>query len=460
MSTLKLLLAEIRYRKVNFVLSLLAITMAVTLFVAGPVLVDGYGRDTDAELERLERRVEESHERVTESEKKAAQELAELQDETRQAMVEMGFNLSIVQRDTDMVDFLATGLPSVEMPQEYIDRLASDPSLTMVTHLVATLRSKITWEGREVRLDGYLPEVPQSHKPQTAFAKRWGHQRRPMGYEIAPGTVLLGHALGEGRQEGETIEVLGREFKIERILPEKGSKEDATIAMHLSDAQELLDKPDRINQILALECRCTAADLPKVRKQLADILPDTFVVRDASKADARAKQRAMVKQKHDTIVAQHKRDLQKRQQDLEETRSRRAKIQQSMEALATVITTLVVLAAAIWVGLLALANVRERRTEIGLLRALGKGSAMIASLFLGKAVLLGFLGAGVGFSLGIWAAELLGIHTLGVASEYFSVRYDVLLAAMVGAPLLSAMASYLPTLSALMQDPAVVLRDH
>ena len=40
----------------------------------------------------------------------------------------------------------------------------------------------------------------------------------------------------------------------------------------------------------------------------------------------------------------------------------------------------VVLAAAVWVGLLALVNVRERITEIGVFRALGKSSARIASL--------------------------------------------------------------------------------
>jgi len=149
MSTLKLLLAEIRYRKVNFVLSLLAVTIAVALFVAGPVLVDGYGRETHAELARLEARVAESQARVTESEKKAAAELAQLEDQTRQVMRDMGFNLSIVHRDADIIDFLSTGISTVDMPEEYVARLAKDPSLTMVTHLVGTLRAEVEWEGRD-----------------------------------------------------------------------------------------------------------------------------------------------------------------------------------------------------------------------------------------------------------------------------------------------------------------------
>jgi len=50
-----------------------------------------------------------------------------------------------------------------------------------------------------------------------------------------------------------------------------------------------------------------------------------------------------------------------------------------------------VLAAAVWVGLLMLANVRERRIEIGILRALGKTSGMIAALFLGEMAVRPFL---------------------------------------------------------------------
>lgn len=474
MSTLKLLLAEIRYRKVNFVLSLLAVTVAVALFVAGPVLVDGYGRETHAELARLEARVAESQARVTESEKQAAAELAQLEDQTRQVMRDMGFNLSIVHRDADIVDFLSTGLSTVDMPVEYVARLAKHPSVTLVTHLVGVLRAEIEWDGRRVRLDGYLPEIPESHKAVTEFAKRWGQQRTPMGYDIKPGTVFLGDALGKGRKEGETIEVLGKQFKIAKILPEKGSKEDATLAMHLGDAQTLLEKPDRINQILALECRCAEADLPLIRKQLADALVDddgqpvTYVVRDVSKAVARARQRAAVKEKVQTIVARQKRDLQQRRKDLEETTARRTQMQDSMEMLTVGITTLVVLAAAVWVGLLALVNVRERITEIGVFRALGKSSVRIASLFLGKAVLLGLagailgflLGTAVGFVLGSPATEWVGFQPLYAAADHFQFPSQMLLFALIGAPLLSAVASYLPTLSAITQDPAVVLRDH
>jgi len=277
-----------------------------------------------------------------------------------------------------------------------------------------------------------VPETQQPHRATAKFAKR--RQKKPMGYDVAPGTVHLGHELGIGREAGETIDVLGGPFQIAKIAPEQGSKEDITIKMHLEDAQTLLEKPGRINQILALGCQCFGAQLPKIRKELAAVLPETRITEFRSIAVARAEQR--------DLVAQNRTDEQHR-----------------VELLAAVITPLVVLACAIWVGLLALANVYQRRTEIGILRALGKGSTTIAALFLGKAVLLGLIGALIGGALGVGLGRWLGTTVLEVTTDHFQQNYGVLLVALFGAPLLSAVASYLPTLSALLQDPAVVLRD-
>jgi len=180
MNLLKILLAEIGYRKLNFLLSLIAVVVAVAMFVAGPVLINAYHDQTDEQLFKLD-------------------------DETRKLMLGMGFNLLIVHRDTDMADFWAADFATHDMPQEYIDRLAADGRLTLVTHLVATLKSKIDWENRKVLLVGHLQETPQPHRAQTAFAKKQQAQqkkKKPMGYDIAPGTVQLGHELGIGREVG------------------------------------------------------------------------------------------------------------------------------------------------------------------------------------------------------------------------------------------------------------------
>ena len=461
MSVLRILFAEIRYRRTNFALSALAVAIAVTLFVAGPMLVEGYQRETQAQVAKSEALVAKNWQKVVEMENKirgveasTAAELAQLEKQTTRLMRDMGFNLMIVHRDTDMSDFWAADFAAQDMPQEYVDRLATDSRLTLVTHLVATLQARIEWEKRKILLVGYLPEATQSHM----------RQKSPMGYNVEPGTVLLGYELAADRKAGETIEVLGKPLRVARILPEQGSKEDITIAMHLSDAQSLLEKPGRVNQIMALGCHCAESSLPGIRKQLAEVLPDTRITEFRSIALARAEQRDLVAANQAKIIGDMRANLAERQKDLAQQEAimadlaaSRARIQRVMETLAQVITPLVVLAAAIWVGMLTLANVRERRTEIGLLRALGKSSAVIAALFLGKAVLLGLLGAVVGAGLGMGIGQWFGLHALEVAAS--DIRYDLLAAALLGAPLLAMLASYLPTLSALMQDPAVVLKD-
>lgn len=421
MQTIKILLAEIRYRKLNFILSLLAITIAVTLFVAGPVLVDGYARQTQV--------------LIADAEQSTSDELAALEKRTRRLMRDIGFNLMFVHRDTNMTDFWASDFAAADMPQEYLDRLVADERLAMVKHLVATLQQKIEWQGRKVLLVGYLPEATRSH----------ARAKSPMGYNVKPGTVLLGHELGGGKKAGDEIEVLGKKFKIEKILPEQGSKEDITIALHLADAQEVLKKPRRINQILALGCRCAEASLPDIREKLSAVLPEARITEFRTRALARAEQRDLVERKQKQIMA-----------DMADSR---AAVQSTMQSLAEVTTPIVVIACAIWIGLLTLSNVHNRRAEVGLLRALGKQSPQIAALFLAKSLLLGLLGASIGFVFGSGLAQLLGTRVLGVEPSLFAVHYDILLAALVGAPLLAMASAYLPTLVALRQDPAVALRD-
>ena len=434
----KLLFAEIRYRKVNFLLGLLAVTAAATLFVAGPVLIDGYSSETEDDLARMEQDTK----KVTDA---MDEQMAQMENETRKLMRNIGFNLVIVHQDTDMSDFWADDFADKDMPEEYVERLAAAPELEHVRHLVATLKQRIKWRDRRVLLSGWLRETPQTHLTV---------QKKPMGYNIPTGQVYLGYELWKTNdlKAGDEVEVGEHTFQVGKVFPEKGSKEDITIAMNLADAQKVLDKPERINQILALGCQCDEERLPTIRAELESVLKDTKITEYQSIAQARSEQRALVGVKRKEIQKQA-------DQQRAELAAHRQSVQGKMESLATVVTPLVVAACALWIGLLALSNVRERVREIGLLRALGKGSLQIAGLFLDRAVLLGLIGGGLGFLAGSLVAQQVGVRMFEVGADNFSPAYHVLLWSMIGAPLVCAVASYLPTLRAIVQDPAVVLRD-
>lgn len=466
MSPLRLLIAEILYRKANFLLAALAVAIAAALFIAAPTVVDGYRRQTAALIDQWQAKVDELETQVGQMkagiervEDETRVKLDRLEKQTRRVMRDLGFNLMITHEKADMSDFWSTDFAAADMPQEYVDRLAKDPRLTAVTHLVATLQARLPWEKRNVLVVGYLPETPQASSGEKS----------PMGLVVPKGKAVLGWELAGGRKPGDTIELEGpggvRKYQVQKILPERGSKDDITIALHLSDAQDLLAKPGRINQIMALSCQCEGPRLATIRQQLADVLPGTRITEFNSLAVARAEQRALVEGQQKAIVASMRTNLEQRQQLLAERRGvladlevSRARVARIVELLAAVLTPLVVVTAAVWVGLQALGNVRQRRSEIGLLRAVGKGSGTIATLFLGKAVLLGALGAILGTAAGVTLAQWLGRAVLEI-DPAGGPRWELLAAALLGAPLLAALASYLPTLWAMTQDPAVALRE-
>ena len=86
------------------------------------------------------------------------------------------------------------------------------------------------------------------------------------------------------------------------------------------------------------------------------------------------------------------------------------------------------------------------------LRALGVGSASILAMFLGKAAVIGVLGAACGLALGLLVGTLPNEASLPQVVDPASAA-----AVLLGAPLLAALASWLPSMAASQQDPAAVL---
>ncbi|HPO10167.1 MAG TPA: ABC transporter permease, partial [bacterium] len=120
---------------------------------------------------------------------------------------------------------------------------------------------------------------------------------------------------------------------------------------------------------------------------------------------------------------------------------------------------LVLVGCAIWIGALAFLNVRERRFEVGVLRALGYGSFRIAALFLGKAVIIGLIGAAIGFLLGTGFALIFGPEIFKVTAKAIRPIYFLLNWSLLIAPAFAALSSFIPTVIAVTQDPAITLRE-
>ena len=378
---LHLIVKEIIHRKFNFILGAAAIVTAVALFVSFFTTSEASKRETI----RLTR--------------------------------DMGFNLRIIPKETDMDQFWTSGFSQRTMPEEYVTRFMSYKDFSYA-HLTATLQNKLRWRDKDVILTGISAELEPSGKKKSSMA-----------FIIKPGTVTVGYELASslGLARGEQIDILGKQFTVDKTLSESGSDDDIRIYAQLKDVQEMLDLQGQINEIKALNCLCLTSEdedpLVILRRQLDQILPDAKVIMNRTIAIARERQRLM------------------------------------LEKYFAFIMPFVVVVCAAWIGTLAMANVRERKQEIGILRAIGYSGGKIAGLFLGKAFSLGILGAVLGFAIGTVLSLIYGAEIFKVTAKMVNPIYELLGWSLIAAPFFAVISTFIPTMIAVTQDPALTLRE-
>lgn len=335
--------------------------------------------------------------------------------QTRVLQRDLGLNVLVLSAEEDLDRYWTLGHAEHSLPAAYVERLAEQD---VANRLVPLLRKRVEWMGAPAVLVGIAPEI----------FKRGQSQKRVFGREVEPGTLVVGGALARARglSEGQAVPFMGERFEVATVLGEAGRAEDAWVFAALPDAQRLLGMEGRINEIQAIECHCSEEvldPLAHLRAQLEPLLPGTQVVRRRELADARREQRLAAERYLGTAVPA------------------------------------AILICAFLVAVLAAQNARERRSEVGLLRALGYGGRTLGGLLLGRLLLLGFLGALVGVALGRAGAHVLGASVYPVAKSSLALDPWLALACAVGAPLFAALAGLVPTAIAATEDPARVLAE-
>src|ERR1700730_549732 len=126
-----------------------------------------------------------------------------------------------------------------------------------------------------------------------------------------------------------------------------------------------------------------------------------------------------------------------------------------VQTLLWLVTFAALLAAALAVGASSAASVIERRTEIGLMKALGAGAGMVGFLLAAEQLLLALVGGGLVYVLGILLARLVGQRIFGAAPEFSFL----VLAVIVGlAAIVTLLGSAIPLRRASRYEPAPILR--
>jgi len=431
MTISRLVVKEILHRKLNFGLGLLSVAVAVGSLAGSLTLVRLHDARTQSILEQ--KRVE------------TQEKMRVLEDDVTKAMQKLGFNIVILPKDQNLSDWYADDYGAKYMPEEYLALLEQSEIVT-IEHIVPRLRQKVKWP--ETKWAVIL--VGTSDKAVNPALNT--HE---LTLEAVPrGKIVLGYEVqqGLGLNAGDRIRFMGSEFVVHKCHKELGTEDDMTIWVNLREAQELLNKKGLINEILAFECRSAWADLPKVRAEIARILPDTHVVEKAS--DVLAKIHAYVKVEDEGKAA------------IERERKNMAQLRVTRTHFARILVSLVMVICVVWVALLAVGNVRGRRTEIGILRTLGFRSRQILYIFLSRAIIIGLVGGILGFLAGgflgsNWAEPVAeGPRLAGTQSRYeWMFNFNLLGLAIFVAVAITVAASWIPAILAARQDPAVALQE-
>jgi len=406
----RLIWLEILHRKLSFAQALAALVVAVAVSVSTVTLVRGHQLKTEAHV-------------------------AQLNDEIRKITKNMGFNIDIMPKEVNLVNLYANDFGEATMPYELVQRLADSRDIEAINHLRPSLIRKVNWTeyDRDVILMGVAAVVPWTHRKNPKI---------PLEPAVPEGKIIVGAVLAGqlGLQAGREVEFRGEKLTVEKVHSPRGSSDDITVWIDLPKAQEVLQLPNRINMIQALECNCASIDrLGEVREEIAGVLGgDVQVIERASIALARAEAREKVKAQGVASLSQ-------------------------MQKHASLQTVLLAVAVSAIIALLMFINVSQRRYEIGILRAIGTSTRQIMLLLVGKALLLGLVGAMVGcaagFAMGLRSATVMATETRIelTASDLFMPELFVVV--VVATTLLTALASWIPAVMAAAQDPAYVLSE-
>jgi|HubBroStandDraft_2_1064218.scaffolds.fasta_scaffold01015_7 putative ABC transport system permease protein len=337
----------------------------------------------------------------------------------------------------------------------YGDGQRSDPELQIP--LIGT------WAANRVPLpDGgvFVTGIAKTN-PWFHVAGKWfsdeGHLERvempPMGHSYlpAPPECVVGEKLAARRniKAGDQV-VVGvttagssqnmQQCDVTGILSSGGPEDDALL-MPLASVQELADRPDQYRKLYV--SALTKPEDEFARRDPRTMKPDEFERWSCSPyVSSIAYSIGKVLPGTDVRVI-------RRVAEGEGTVLRRVR------ALLWMVTLLALLAAALAVGASSAASVMERRTEIGLMKALGAGSGTVGFLLAAEQLLLAFVGGGIGYSLGTILARLVGQKIFGVAPAPSLLVLVAVLALAAGVTLLG---SAIPLRRASRYEPAPILR--
>ena len=329
--------------------------------------------------------------------------------------------------------------PILEVPIE----AWSPASQTWITPVVAGHTSLIgTWAQHRV-------EIPDGATYLTGVVKTnpwWGVQGQWFGEDSLQCVVGVNLSRRIGAKIGDDLNVSSGDhakwvtLKVVGLLSSGGSEDESVLAP-LSIAQQLVGKPEQYRKLYV-------SALTKPEDDFARRDPKTMSDGEFEKWSCSPYVSSIAYSIKQVLPGADVRVIRR-------VAEGEGQILTRMRMLLWLVTGAALLAAVQAVGASSAASVIERRTEIGLMKALGAGSGTVGFLLAAEQLLLAFVGGGVGYSLGIVLARLLGQKIFGAAPEPSLIVFLVVITLAAG---VTVLGSALPLRRASQYEPAPILR--
>jgi putative ABC transport system permease protein len=235
--------------------------------------------------------------------------------------------------------------------------------------------------------------------------------------------ILLGNevAVRLFKSTNDSLTINGKTVRISGMLDETGSQDDFLIFGDLAFVQEALKKPGALS-LIEVSAFCISCPIEEIVSQISKVLPHAKVT--AIKQTLQTKMEALSHFKKFSLG----------------------------------LSVIVLLIGGLIVFTNMMASVNERKREIGIFRAIGFRKSHVIKIVFLEAFIVGLIGGGAGYLLGIGISTALGPILTGIKGR--GVSMDPVLA--VGVVFLSVtmaiLSSIYPAIHASKMDPTSALR--